>query len=88
MPEEEFLQWALYVEDHTWPPEGSLLAEFMQAARSEQGKSRILKHFEQRGEGARLIDVLMKSPSFDRQNLEAHLNVALARYARCITNCA
>lgn len=79
VPEEEFLQWVLYVEDHTWPPEGSLLAEFMQAARSEQGKSRILKHFEQRGEGARLMDVLMKSPSFDHQNLEAHLNIALAR---------
>jgi len=79
VPEEEFLQWTQYVEDHTWPPEGSLLAEFMQAARSEQGKNRILKHFEQRGEGARLIDVLMKSPSFERQNLEVHLNVALAR---------
>lgn len=79
VPEEEFLQWALYVEDHTWPPEGSLLAEFMQAARFEQGKSRILKHFEQRGEGARLMDVLMKIPSFDHQSLEAHLNVALAR---------
>ncbi|MCS7067386.1 MAG: DNA primase [Meiothermus sp.] len=79
VPEEEFVQWALYVEDHTWPPEGSLLADFMQAARSEQGKSRILKHFEQRGEGARLIDVLMKSPSFDRVNLEAHLTVAMAR---------
>ncbi len=79
VPEEEFLHWVLYVEDHTWPPEGSLLAEFMQAARSKQGKSRILKHFEQRGEGARLMDVLMKSPSFDQQSLEAHLNVALAR---------
>jgi len=79
VPEEEFLQWALYVEDHTWPPEGSLLAEFMQAARSEQGKGRILRHFEQRGEGARLMDVLMKSPSFEHQNLEAHLSVALAR---------
>ncbi|MCX7783710.1 MAG: DNA primase [Meiothermus sp.] len=79
VPEEEFVQWALYVEDHTWPPEGSLLADFMQAARSEQGKNRILKHFEQRGEGARLIDVLMKSPSFDRVNLEAHLTVAMAR---------
>ncbi len=79
VPEEEFVQWALYVEDHTWPPEGSLLAEFMQAARSEHGKNRILKYFEQRGEGARLIDVLMKSPSFDRVNLEAHLTVAMAR---------
>jgi DNA primase len=79
VPEEEFVEWALYVEDHTWPPEGSLLADFMQAARSEQGKNRILKHFEQRGEGARLIDVLMKSPSFERANLEAHLTVAMAR---------
>lgn len=79
VPEEEFVQWSLYIEDHTWPPEGSLLADFMQAARSEQGKNRILKHFEQRGEGARLIDVLMKSPSFERMNLEAHLTVAMAR---------
>ncbi|WP_337868243.1 DNA primase [Meiothermus sp.] len=79
VPEEEFVQWSLYVEDHTWPPEGSLLADFMQAARLEQGKNRILKHFEQRGEGARLIDVLMKSPSFERINLEAHLTVAMAR---------
>lgn len=77
--EEEFVQWCLYVEDHTWPPEGSLLADFMQAARSEQGKSRILKHFEQRGEGARLIDVLMKSPQFERGDLEAHLGVGMAR---------
>jgi len=77
--EEEFVQWCLYVEDHTWPPEGSLLAEFMQAARSEQGKARVLKHFEQRGEGARLIDVLMKSPSFVQADLESHLGVAMAR---------
>jgi len=79
VPEEEFLPWVLYIEDHTWPPEGSLLAEFVQVARSERSRNRILKHFEQRGEGARLIDVLMKSPSFDRQSLEAHLNAALAR---------
>ncbi|WP_299430848.1 DNA primase [uncultured Meiothermus sp.] len=79
VPEEEFVQWSLYVEDHTWPPEGSLLADFMQAARSEQGKNRILKHFEQRGEGARLIDVLMKSPSFERMSLETHLAIAMAR---------
>ncbi len=79
VPEEEFVQWALYVEDHTWPPEGSLLAEFMQLAHKAQGKSRILRQFEQRGEGARLIDALMKSPSFERAQLEAHLNVAMAR---------
>lgn len=79
VPEEEFVQWCLYVEDHTWPPDGSLLAEFMLAARSEQGKSRVLKHFEQRGEGARLIDVLMKSPTFEKADLEAHIAVGMAR---------
>ncbi|MDX2005689.1 MAG: DNA primase [Meiothermus sp.] len=77
--EEDFVQWCLYVEDHTWPPEGSLLAEFMNAARSEQGKNRVLKHFEQRGEGARLMDVLMKSPAFDVKDLENHITVAMAR---------
>lgn len=77
--EEEFVGWCRHVEDHTWPPEGTLLAEFMSAARSEQGKSRVLKHFEARGEGARLIDVLMKSPTFERADLEAHLTMAMAR---------
>ena len=77
--EEEFVQWCLYIEDHTWPPEGTLLAEFMEAARSEQGKNRVLKHFEQRGEGARLIDVLMKSPTFERSDLETHITTAMAR---------
>lgn len=77
--EEEFVGWCRYVEDHTWPPEGTLLAEFMSAARSEHGKNRVLKHFEARGEGARLIDVLMKSPTFEPANLEAHLTTAMAR---------
>ncbi|RDI95514.1 DNA primase [Meiothermus sp. QL-1] len=79
VPEEEFLDWVQYVEDHTWPPEGSLLAEFVRVCREQRGKGRILRYFEQRGEGARLMDVLMKSPSLERDSLEAHLAVALAR---------
>ncbi len=78
VPEEEFGDWVRYVEANTWPPEGSLLAEFVQVSRSNS-KSRILRHFEQRGEGARLMDILMKSPSFERAELEAHLGVAMAR---------
>ncbi|MCV4614920.1 hypothetical protein OFM04_34010, partial [Escherichia coli] len=30
-PDAEFSNWCQYVEDHTWPPEGSLLADFMLA---------------------------------------------------------
>lgn len=79
VPEEGFLQWCQYVEDHTWPPEGSLLATFIQLAQTEQGKNRVLKAFEQRGEGARLFDVIMKAPQVESQQLEAHLNVSMAR---------
>ncbi|MDW8481360.1 MAG: DNA primase [Meiothermus sp.] len=79
VPEEEFEDWVRYVEANTWPPEGSLLAEFVQVSRSKHGRSRVLRHFEQRGEGARLMDILMKSPSFERAELEAHLAVAMAR---------
>lgn len=77
--EEDFLGWCQYVEDHTWPPEGSLLADFMAAARSESGKSRVLKHFEQRGDGARLFDVLMKTPQIPTDQLEGSLNTSMAR---------
>lgn len=79
VPEQDFLHWCQYVEDHTWPPEGSLLATFIQLAQSEQGKNRVLKAFEQRGEGARLFDVLMKAPQIEGQHLETHLNVSMAR---------
>ena len=48
-------------------------------AQSEQGKNRVLKAFEQRGEGARLFDVLMKAPQIEGQHLETHLNVSMAR---------
>jgi DNA primase len=78
-PEEMFVHWCQYVEDHTWPPDGSLLADFMQAARAEQGKSRVLKRFEQRGEGARLIDILMKSPQIAPSELELYLTQSMAR---------
>jgi len=78
-PDEEFAQWAQYVEDHTWPPEGSLLAEFMQVAKSGVGKARVIRHFQERGEGDRLFDALMKRPDEIPSDLENQLNLSMAR---------
>jgi DNA primase len=76
--EHEFLNWAQYVEDHTWPPEGGLLAEFMQAAKEERLKNRVIKRFEARGEGAKLIERLVMAPSIEPKELEASLNDSMA----------
>ncbi|PZA08358.1 MULTISPECIES: DNA primase [unclassified Meiothermus] len=78
-PDEEFAQWAQYVEDHTWPPEGSLLAEFMQVAKSGVGKARVIRHFQERGEGDRLFDALMKRPDEIPSDLENQLHLSMAR---------
>lgn len=78
VPEGEFELWCHYVEDHTWPSEETLLAEFMEVARKEQGKNRVMKHFEQRGEGSRLIDALMKRPPSDHKELELQLAHSMA----------
>jgi DNA primase len=78
-PDEEFVQWAQYVEDHTWPPEGSLLADFMQVAKSGVGKARVIRHFQERGEGDRLFDALMKRPDEIPSDLENQLNLSMAR---------
>jgi len=78
-PDEEFVHWAQYVEDHTWPPEGSLLAEFMQVAKSGVGKARVIRHFQERGEGDRLFDALMKRPDEIPSDLESQLNLSMAR---------
>ncbi len=50
----------------------------MEVARKEQGKNRVMKHFEQRGEGSRLIDALMKRPPSDHKELELQLAHSMA----------
>lgn len=78
VPDAEFESWCHYVEDHTWPSDNSLLAEFMEVARKEQGKNRVMKYFEQRGEGSKLIDALMKRPPSDHKELEMELARSMA----------
>jgi DNA primase len=79
VPDSEFASWCQYVEDHTWPPEGSLLSDFMAAVKSGQNKARVIRHFQERGEGDRLFDALMKRPEEAPQDLEHTLQVSMAR---------
>ncbi len=78
-PPEELRGWVQYVEDHTWPPPDSFLAEFIEVARSVHfSPERILHHFEKRGEGARLFERLMLA-SGPIPNLAESLDKSMAR---------
>ncbi|MER3462696.1 MAG: DNA primase [Armatimonadota bacterium] len=79
VPDAEFSNWCQYVEDHTWPPEGSLLADFMLAVKEGKNKARVIRHFQERGEGDRLFDALMKRPEEAPQDLEHTLQTSMAR---------
>jgi len=78
-PDEELKRWAQFVEDHTWPPEGSFLAEFLKVAKEESSPRRLLAHFERRGEGARLIERLLMIPRSPQQDLASRLEQGMAR---------
>ncbi|RIH89883.1 DNA primase [Calidithermus roseus] len=79
VPDSEFVGWCQYVEDHTWPPEGSLLSDFMAVVKNGQNKARVIRHFQERGEGDRLFDALMKRPEEAPQDLEHTLQTSMAR---------
>ena len=72
--------WIRYVEDHTWPPEDSFLAEFIRVAEEEGYKPRrILDRFAERGEGARLFERLMLTGAEHPAEHKEQLDKSLAR---------
>lgn len=78
--EEELAHWLRYIQDHTWPPEGSFLAEACSVAAAIQYSSRrLVASFESRSEGARLFERLMLQTGDTPDNLEHTLDKAMAR---------
>lgn len=76
----QLADWVRYVEDHTWPPEDTFLAEFLRVAEEEGYKPRrILDRFGERGEGGRLFERLMLSGSEHPAEHKEHLDKSLAR---------
>ena len=77
---EALARWAPYVEDHTWPPEGSFLAEFFRVAReTNYDPAKIQHHFAEKGEGGALVERLMLAPSVPEAEFERTLKKAMAR---------
>jgi len=77
---ERFADWVRYAEDHTWPPEGSFLAEFIAVAEEEQFRPRrILDRFSERSEGGRLFERLILSGSDHPREYKETLDKSLAR---------
>ena len=75
-----FGDWARYVEDHTWPPEDSFLAEFLRVCEEEGFKPRrVLDRFAERGEGGRLFERLVLSGNENSTEYKRMLDKSMAR---------
>jgi DNA primase len=79
LPEESFLNWVLYAADHVWPPEGSLLAEFLELARKEPRKDYLRSVLSRKEAGGILLERLMLAPEVDPSRLPEVMDKALAR---------
>lgn len=80
LPPEEIKTWARYVEDHTWPPESSFLAEFLRLAESLNYDPRRMQHrLTQMAVGGTLFERLMLAPSLASPELQRTLDKAMAR---------
>ena len=79
LPEENFLKWVLYAADHVWPPEGSLLAEFLELARKEPRKDYLRSVLSRKEAGGILLERLMLAPEVELPRLSEVMEKALAR---------
>jgi DNA primase len=79
LPEERFQEWVLYVADHVWPPESSLLAEFLDLARREPRKDYLRGVLSRKEAGGILLERLMMAPEVEAPRLQEVVEKALAR---------
>ncbi|MGQ9753104.1 MAG: DNA primase [Thermaceae bacterium] len=79
VPEEDFPALVHLVAGEVWPPEESLLAEFLETAQREPRKDWLRIHFGRKPEGGILFERLILSPPISSQELGEKLKPTLAR---------
>ncbi|TBH21432.1 DNA primase [Thermus thermamylovorans] len=79
LDEARFVPWIAYVADHVWPPEGSLLAEFLDLARKEPRRDHLRQVLSRKKAGGILFERLMMAPSVEEPRLQEVLEKTLAR---------
>ena len=80
LPPESLRHWARFVEERTWPPEGSFLSEFFALAREANfDPRRIRQRLLDREEGGILFERLMLAAPPEPAELERTLEKAMAR---------
>ncbi|SDE61323.1 DNA primase [Thermus arciformis] len=79
LPQERLLEWVRYVADHVWPPEGSLLAEFLELAQKEPRKDYLRQVLSRKEAGGILFERLMLAPEVEEARLPEVVEKALAR---------
>lgn len=77
--EARFAHWVLHVADHVWPPEGSLLAEFLDLARKDPRRDHVRQVLTRKEAGGILFERLMMAPMVEEPKLPEVLEKTLAR---------
>lgn len=67
LPEEGFLDWVRYTSLHVWPPEGSVLAEFLELATQEPRREYLRQVLSRKEAGGILLERLMLAPPADEK---------------------
>ncbi|MCS6867416.1 MAG: DNA primase [Thermus sp.] len=74
-----FLEWVRYVSDHVWPPEGSLLGEFLELARKEPRRDYLRQVLSRKEAGGIFLERLMMAPTVEEPRLPEVMEKTLAR---------
>jgi len=79
LPEERFAEWVHHTALHVWPPEGSLLSEFLELASREPRRDYLRQVLSRKEAGGILLERLMLVPSVDEPRFPEILEKTLAR---------
>ncbi|WP_369791724.1 hypothetical protein [Thermus sp. CCB_US3_UF1] len=74
-----FLEWVRYVSDHVWPPEGSLLGEFLELARKEPRRDYLRQVLSRKEAGGIFLERLIMAPTVEEPRLPEVMEKTLAR---------
>lgn len=79
VPEERFVETVRFIADRVWPPEGSLLGEFLENARKDPRRDHLRRVLSQKEAGGLLFERLLLAPTLEDPKRKEVLEKTLAR---------
>jgi DNA primase len=78
-PEEAFAETVRFIADRVWPPEGSLLGEFLESAQKDPRRDHLRRVLGKKEAGGLLFERLLLAPALEDPKRKEVLEKALAR---------